>query len=94
MALGGIYLPSRGGVIDALSSNPAGLPVVGDRTLDLSLTSVFARGSFSNSVNTNVPLNDGPGVVPYGGFGMPIAHSRFSIGLGLVPEMLSVCNWN
>jgi len=94
MALGGVYLPSTGGVVDALSSNPAGLAMVGGRTLDLSLTSVFARGSFSNSVNTNVPLNDGPGVIPYGGFGMPIAHSRFSIGLGLVPEMMSVSNWN
>lgn len=94
MGLGGVYLPSQGGVIDSLSSNPAGLALVGNRTLDLSLTSIFARGSFSNSVNSNVPLNDGPGVIPYGGFGMPIAHSRFSLGLGLVPELMSVSNWN
>jgi long-subunit fatty acid transport protein len=94
MGLGGVYLPSSGGVIDSLASNPAGLALVGGRTLDLSLTSILARGSFSNSVNTNVPLNDGPGVMPYGAFGMPIGHSRFSIGLGLVPELMSVSNWN
>jgi len=94
MALGGVYLPSQGGVIDSLASNPAGLALVGNRTVDLSLASIFARGSFSNSVNSNAPLKDGPGVMPYGGFGMPVAHSRFSIGLGLVPELMSVSNWN
>jgi long-subunit fatty acid transport protein len=60
----------------------------------LSLTSIFARGSFSNSVNTNAPLNDSPGVVPYGAFGTPLGHSRFSVGVGLVPELTSVSNWN
>ncbi|HXP84002.1 MAG TPA: outer membrane protein transport protein [Bryobacteraceae bacterium] len=94
MALGGVYLPSSGGVTDALASNPAGLALAGSRTIDLSLTSIFARGSFSNSVNTNAPLNDSPGVVPYGAFGTPIGHSRFSIGVGLVPELTSVSNWN
>jgi long-chain fatty acid transport protein len=94
MAEGGVYLPSQAGVIDALAANPAGLAAVGGRTLDLSLTSIFASGSFSNSVNTNAPLHDAPGVIPYGAFGMPIAHSRFSIGLGVVPELVSVSNWN
>jgi long-subunit fatty acid transport protein len=45
-------------------------------------------------VNTNAPLKDAPGVIPYGAFGTPIAHSRFSIGLGVVPELVSVSNWN
>jgi len=94
MALGGLYLPSQGGVIDALAANPAGLAMVGNPSLDLSLTSIFARGSFSNSVNSNVPLNDAPGVIPYGAFGAPIGHSRFSLGLGVVPELVSVSNWN
>jgi long-chain fatty acid transport protein len=94
MAMGGVYLPSQAGAIDALASNPAGLTTLGGRTLDLSLTSVFARGSFSNSVNNNVPLNDAPGVIPYGAFGMPIGHSRFSFGIGLVPELMSISNWS
>src|SRR5580700_10368021 len=94
MAMGGIYLPSQGGALDALAANPAGLTMLGSRTLDLSLSSIFARGSFSNSVNSNVPLQDAPGVIPYGAFGMPIAHSRFSIGVGVTPELMSVSNWN
>ena len=94
MALGGVYLPSATGAIDALSANPAGLMALSRPTLDLSLTSIFARGSFSNLVNSNSPLRDGPVVMPYGAFGAPIGHSRFSIGFGLVPELTSVSNWN
>jgi long-chain fatty acid transport protein len=94
MALGGIYLPSQGGVIDSLAANPAGLALSGGRTLDLNLTSIFSHGSFSNSVNTNAPLNNAPGVIPFGAFGTPIAHSRFSVGVGVVPELVSVSNWN
>lgn len=94
MSMGGAYLPSQGGALDALASNPAGLTLLGSRTLDLSLTSIFATGSFSNSVNTNIPLKDSPGIIPYGAFGMPIRHSRFSIGVGVLPELMSVSNWN
>jgi len=94
MAMGGVYLPSQAGVIDSLAANPAGLGLLGSRTVDLSLTSIFASGSFSNAVNNNAPLKDAPGVIPYGGIGTPIWHSRFSIGLGVVPELVSVSNWN
>lgn len=94
MALGGVYLPSTGGAIDAMAANPAGLTTLGGRTVDLSLTSIFASGSFSNSVNSNAPLKDAPGVMPYGAFGMPLGHSGFSIGLGITPELTSVSNWN
>lgn len=94
MALGGVYLPSAGGAIDAMAANPAGLSTLGGRTVDLSLTSIFASGSFSNSVNSNRPLQDSPGVVPYGAFGMPLGHSGFSIGAGITPELMSESNWN
>lgn len=94
MALGGVYLPSSSGAIDALAANPAGLTELSARTIDLSITSIFARGSFSNSVNSDSHLKDSPGVVPYGAFGTPIGHSRFSLGVGVVPELMSVSNWN
>jgi long-subunit fatty acid transport protein len=92
-AVGGVYIPSSSGALDALATNPAGLSTLTSRTLDLSVTSVFARGSFSNSVNQNVPLQNSPGVMPYGAFGTPIGHSRFTIGVGLVPELMSVSDW-
>ena len=94
MAMGGVFLPSRAGVIDSLAANPAGLGMLSSPTLDLSVTSIFASGSFSNSVNTDARLHDAPGVIPYGAFGTPIGKSRFSVGLGVVPELVSVSNWN
>jgi long-subunit fatty acid transport protein len=93
MAMGGVYLPSQAGAIDSLGANPAGLGMIGAHTIDLSITSIFASGSFSNSVNNNAPLKDAPGVVPYGAFATPLGHSRFSFGLGALPELISVSNW-
>lgn len=61
--------------------------------LNLEADTYFARGSFSDSVNADSPLNTSPAVVPYGAFGMPIGHSRFSLGVGLLPELASVANW-
>ena len=93
MALGGVYVPSSTGALDALATNPAGLTVLSGRTIDLGVTGIFARGSFTNSVNQDSPMKTSPGVVPYGAFGMPIGHSRFSVGLGIVPELTSVSDW-
>lgn len=93
LALGGVYVPSSTGVVEALASNPAGLTVLNGRTLDLSVTGMFARGSFTNSANQNAPMTTSPGVMPYGAFGTPIGHSRFSFGIGVIPEMMSVSDW-
>jgi long-chain fatty acid transport protein len=94
LALGGVYVPSTSDAIGALSTNPAGLTYLSSPTLDLSMSAVFARGSFSNSVNTNSPMTTAPGVIPYGAFGMPIGKSRFSFGVGFAPDMVSVSDWN
>lgn len=94
MALGGVYIPSAAGALDALAANPAGLTELSSRTIDFSVSAIFARGSFSDSVNADSHLHDSPGVIPYGAFGMPLGHSRFSFGVGLVPELMSVSNWN
>lgn len=93
LGLGGIYVPSRSGVLDALAANPAGLSALGAPAIDANLTSIFARGSFTNSVNHDAPLQSSPGVMPYGAIGTRIGHSRFSVGLGIVPDMLSVSQW-
>jgi len=92
-AMGGAYVESSSDVIDALATNPAGLSSIRGYNLNLAADAVFARGSFSNTVNTNSPLATAPGVVPYGAFGMPIGHSRFSFGVGLMPDMLSIAQW-
>ena len=45
----GIYAPSSDDVSDALSINPAGLTAIDAPTVDLSITGLFGRGSFSNA---------------------------------------------
>jgi long-chain fatty acid transport protein len=94
LALGGVYVPSTSDAIGALTTNPAGLTYLSSPTLDLSMSAVFARGSFSNSVNNSSPMDTAPGVIPYGAFGMPIGKSRFSFGVGFAPDMVSVSDWN
>jgi long-subunit fatty acid transport protein len=93
LGMGGIYVPSSSGVLDALAANPAGLSAIGAPAIDANLTSVLARGSFSNSVNRNAPLTSAPGVFSYGAAGAALGHSRFSIGFGIVPDFLSVSQW-
>jgi long-subunit fatty acid transport protein len=93
-ALAGVYVPSTSDAIGALTTNPAGLTYLSSPTLDLSMSAVFARGSFSNSVNTNSPMTTSPGVIPYGAFGMPIGKSRFSFGVGFAPDLVSVSDWH
>ncbi len=93
-ALGGIYVTSSDDAVDALAANPAGLTSLSGRTLDISVSLMLPRGSFSNSVNNSAQLSQTPGVLPYGAFGMPIRHSRFSWGVGFVPDLMSVANWH
>jgi len=94
LARGGVYVPSSSGVMDALSANPAGLTALGGRTLDMSVSTVFARGSFTNSVNQDGSIKSFAGILPYGAFGMPIGQSAVTIGLGVMPELLMSADWN
>src|SRR5579864_6406499 len=93
-ALGGIYVTSSDDAVDALAANPAGLTSLSGRTLDASVSLMLPRGSFSNSVNSSAPMSQSPGAIPYGAFAMPIRHSRFSFGVGFVPDLASVSNWH
>src|ERR1700749_2312591 len=88
-SLGGTYVVSSTDAIGALSANPAGLTFLRGENLNLEADIFIPRGSFSNSVNNGAPLDNSPAVVPYGAFGMPIGHSRFSFGVGLLPELAS-----
>jgi long-chain fatty acid transport protein len=93
-AMGGAYEASSTNVLDAMAANPAGLSELRGRNLNLGLGTIFSRGSFTNARNDSAPLETSPGVVPYGAFGMPIRHSRFSFGVSATPELLSEANWH
>jgi long-chain fatty acid transport protein len=92
VATGGAWIPSTTGALDAMAINPAGLTLLNAPTVDLSLESAFARGQFVNSANPNGTL-DSNGVIPYGAFGTPLGSSRFSLGLAVLPELMSAANW-
>lgn len=93
LAMGGAYVPSSDNATDAMAANPAGLTSLERPVLNAHVSTIFARGSFSNSVNTNSPMQTAPGAVPYGAFAMPIGHSHFSFGVSFVPELASVSDW-
>ncbi len=86
LGLGGVYVASSDDALDALATNPAGIAFLQGRNLNLAADAVFARGSFTDSVNDGAPLRTAPGVIPYGAFGMPIDHSHFSFAVGAAPE--------
>jgi long-subunit fatty acid transport protein len=94
LSIGGVYVPSSSDALGALTTNPAGLTYLTSATLNLNLTTEFARGSFTNSVNNNSPMTTSPGVIPYGAFGMPIRHTGFTVGVGFAPELASVSEWH
>ncbi|HTC63359.1 MAG TPA: outer membrane protein transport protein [Candidatus Saccharimonadales bacterium] len=93
VALGGVYVPSDSDAIGALTTNPAGLSFLNNPTLDVNMSAIFARGSFSNSVNNNSQMTTPPGVIPYGAFGMPLGKSHFSVAAGFAPDLASVSDW-
>ena len=92
-ARAGIYLPSSFNVVDALAINPAGLSALGAPTADLSALGLLAQGSFSNRVNSQSPMRFNAAAIPFGGFGMPLGHSRWTVAAGFMPDLLSASKW-
>ena len=91
-ALGGTTVASADGPLDAMQGNPAELTSLKGRSLDLSVTSLFAGGSFTNSVSNNGTIQNSTGTLPYGAFGMRLG-SRFVLGLSAAPDTMMKANW-
>ena len=75
-----------------MAMNPAGFTKLAAPRLDLSVASIFARGTFVNSANPAGQLNSN-GAIPYGAFGTPLGKSRFRLGLAVLPELASTAKW-
>jgi long-subunit fatty acid transport protein len=91
-ALGGATVASAEGPLEAMQGNPAQLTSLKGRSLDLSVTSLFASGSFTNSVSNNGTIQNGAGTLPYGAFGMRLG-SRFALGFSAAPDTMMKANW-
>jgi long-chain fatty acid transport protein len=91
-ALGGTTVASAEGPLEAMQGNPAQLTSLNGRSLDVSVTSLFASGSFTNSVSNNGSIQSSAGTLPYGAFGMRLG-SRFVLGFSAAPDTLMTANW-
>ena len=89
---GGVYIPSSENVLEAFSINPAGLALMGRPTVEVSVSGLFARGRFTNAHNANGTLS-ASAAVPYGAFSTPLGNSRFSLGIAVLPQLLSAAKW-
>ncbi len=93
VARGGTMVAEQGDPLEAVQGNPAGLAGIHSRTLDLSGLTLFAHGSFANSVDPNGKLRSFAGAIPYGAIGTPIGHSHFSAAAAVTPEFLMRAAW-
>ena len=91
-ALGGATVASADGPLEAMQGNPAELTSLSGRSIDLSVTSLFASGSFTNSVSNNGTIDSSAGTLPYGAFGMRLG-SRLVLGLSAAPDTLMKAGW-
>jgi long-subunit fatty acid transport protein len=92
-SLGGATVASAITPLEAMQSNPAALSELDGRSVDLSFSSMFATGSFTNSVSNNGTISPFAGVLPYGAFAMPIAGGRLKLGVSVAPDVMMMANW-
>lgn len=92
-SLGGANVASVSSPLEAMQGNPAGLTQLNGDELDLSVSSIFASGSFTNSVSSDGTIQNFAGVLPYGAFAMPLHSNRFVLGLSAAPDVAMSANW-
>jgi long-chain fatty acid transport protein len=92
-SLGGATVSDPTSALEAMQGNPAGLAELNGRSLDLSVTSLFSTGSFTNSVSSDGTIKGYAGTLPYGAFTMPLASGRLKLGISVAPETAMSADW-
>src|SRR5258707_15178727 len=93
ISMGDTTVASSVSPLEAMQGNPATLTELSGRSLDLSVTSMFATGSFTNSVSNTGTIATGAGVLPYGAFAMPLGSKHWKLGVSVAPDVLMSANW-
>src|SRR6202042_3185794 len=93
VSMAGTTTASAASPLEAMQGNPATLTELRGRSIDLSATTLFATGSFTNSVSNHGSIVTTAGTLPYGAFSMPLGSGRWHIGFASAPEMLMDANW-
>ena len=91
-ALGGATVASADGPLESMQGNPASLTELNGRSLDLSVTSLFASGSFTNSVSNRGSIQTSAGTLPYGAFAARLT-PRLVLGLSSAPDTMMKADW-
>jgi long-chain fatty acid transport protein len=91
-ALGGATVASAEGPLEAMQGNPAGLAGLNGRSADVSVTTLFASGSFTNSVSNHGEIGSTAGTLPYGAFGIRL-NPHIVLGLSSAPDTMMKADW-
>jgi long-chain fatty acid transport protein len=92
ISMGDTTVASSVSPLEAMQGNPATLTELSGRSLDLSVTSMFATGNFTNSVSSTGTIATGAGVIPYGAFSMALSR-RWKLGFSVAPDVMMSANW-
>jgi len=79
--------------LEAMQGNPATLTELSGRSLDLSVSSLFATGNFTNSVSNTGSIATFEGVLPYGAMAVPLHSQRWKLGVSVAPDVMMSANW-
>lgn len=93
VSMGGTTVASSVSPLEAMQGNPATLTELNGHSLDLSVTSLFATGNFTNSVSNTGSISTTEGVLPYGAFSMPLHSQKWKLGFSVAPDVMMTANW-
>jgi long-chain fatty acid transport protein len=93
VSMGGTTAASSVSPLEAMHGNPATLTELSGRSLDLSVTSLFVTGNFTNSVSNTGSIAPFEGVLPYGAFSMPLHSPKWKLGVSVAPDVMMSANW-
>jgi len=93
MALGGTEVARAEDPLGAMAGNPAGLALLKDATLQLSLAGAFVNGRFTNPANSDGELDPVAGIVPDVAFGLPVKSLPVTLGFAMTPTSLLEADW-
>lgn len=94
MAMGGADVAWAADPLGAMGVNPAGLGFLSAPELDLGAVGGFLDGNFNKPGISSGDLDEAPGALPEGAFGLPLGKWPVVVGLSFVPESMLLADWH
>jgi len=93
-AMGGAVVAIPDDSLSSLASNPAGLSLLTGVEADAGLLGASAYGRFDSKTGQGGTLSSEIDAAPQGSIALPISHTPFAIGLGVIPQAGLAAHWN